>query len=125
VPKKVVYIEDAEEMHDLVKLVLEDPELVTVAAFDGEAGLATARAVKPDLILLDLFLPDMSGWDVYRNLRADHKLRDVPVIVLSACHEKIAAALGEDVSAGAVDYICKPFSPVELRASVDRALGLS
>ena len=123
-PKKVLYIEDEPEMVDLVQMVLDDPNLETYPAFSGQAGLEALQAVQPDLILLDLFMPDISGWDIYRHIRKDEKLRDTPVIVLSACHQKIASALGEDIPDGAFDYICKPFSPAELRESVNRALGL-
>ena len=123
-PKKVLYIEDEPEMVDLVQMVLDDPNLETYPAFSGEAGLEALKDVQPDLILLDLFMPDISGWDIYRHIRKDEKLRDTPVIVLSACHQKIASALGEDIPDGAFDYICKPFSPAELRESVNRALGL-
>ncbi|MFQ5409744.1 MAG: PleD family two-component system response regulator [Anaerolineales bacterium] len=123
-PKKVVYIEDEPEMVDLVQMMLQGPDVETYPALSGESGLDTLQQIHPDLILLDLFMPDISGWDIYRRIRANEQLRDTPVIVLSACHEKIASALGEDVPSGAFDYICKPFSPAELRHSVDRALGL-
>ena len=96
----------------------------TYPAFSGKAGLDTLQDVQPDLILLDLFMPDISGWDIYRQIREDEQLRDTPVIILSACHEKIASALAQDVPEGAFKYICKPFSPAELRESVERALGL-
>ncbi len=111
-------------MVDLVQMVLEDPDLETFPAFSGEAGLEALQEVQPDLILLDLFMPDISGWDIYRQIREDVKLRDTPVIVLSACHQKIASALAQDVPEGAFDYISKPFSPAELRESVERALDL-
>lgn len=123
-PKTVVCIEDDIELQDLVEIILRDPDVETVGVFDGRHGLETVRARKPDLVLLDLLIPDISGWEVYRRIREDEGLRDTPVVVMSACPQRVAAAMSGDLP-GLQGYICKPFSAVELRETVDRALGLA
>jgi two-component system response regulator VicR len=78
--KTVVVIEDESEMIDLVRLILERRGLKVVGALTGCEGLETIRRVKPSLILLDLMLPDMDGWEVYRQIKADPELKDIPII---------------------------------------------
>ncbi|MBI3360551.1 MAG: response regulator [Chloroflexi bacterium] len=121
--KTVMCIEDDVDLLDLVERVLREPNIETFGALGAREGLEYLRATTPDLILLDLYLPEMSGWEVYRRIRADERLKHTPVIVLSACHAKVASALGHDLS-GIADYLSKPFSVAQLRTSVDRALGL-
>jgi len=78
--KTVVCIEDESEMIDLVRLILERRGLKVVGALTGCEGLETIRRVKPSLILLDLMLPDMDGWEVYRQIKADPELKNIPII---------------------------------------------
>jgi CheY-like chemotaxis protein len=82
--KTVVVIEDESEMIDLVRLILERRGLKVVGALTGREGLETVRRVKPDLILLDLMLPDMDGWQVYQQIKADPELRHIPIQVITA-----------------------------------------
>jgi DNA-binding response OmpR family regulator len=75
----------------------------------------------PDLVLLDLMMPDLDGWDVYQQMKAQSKTRNIPVIVITAKAQAIDRVLGLRI-AKVDDYICKPFSPNELIASIDRII---
>lgn len=120
--RTVVCVEDDDEILELVDLILQDSQVLTVHAQGGHKGLEAIRALKPDLVMLDLFLPDLSGWEVYRQIRRDEELRNTRVVVLSACNEEVASALSPDLS-GVDAYICKPFSIARLRSAVDQALN--
>lgn len=121
--KVVVCIEDEPEMIDLIKLILRHAEFDLVGAVGGLEGLETVRDLKPDLVLLDLMMPDMDGWEVYRQMKADDALKHVPVIVVTAKAQSIDRVLGLHL-AKVDDYITKPFSPQELLESVSEILGL-
>jgi CheY-like chemotaxis protein len=80
----VVCIEDEPEMIDMITLILERADFKVVGALSGQQGLDVVRQVDPDVVLLDLMMPGMDGWEVNRRMNADEKLRDVPVIVLTS-----------------------------------------
>lgn len=114
-PKKTVLIvEDEKNIVDIVRFNLRREGYETLEAYDGEAGLALAREKKPDLILLDVMMPKMMGFDVCRTLRDEGD--NVPVIILTAREEEEDKILGLEI--GADDYITKPFSMRELMARV-------
>ena len=114
-PKKTVLIvEDEKNIVDIVRFNLQREGYATLETYDGEAGLALAREKKPDLILLDVMMPKMMGFDVCRALRAEGD--NVPVIILTAREEEEDKILGLEI--GADDYITKPFSMRELMARV-------
>ena len=114
-PKKTVLIvEDEMNIVDIVRFNLQREGYATLEAYDGEAGLALAREKKPDLILLDVMMPKMMGFDVCRALRAEGD--NVPVIILTAREEEEDKILGLEI--GADDYITKPFDPIEVLARV-------
>ena len=101
-PKKTVLIvEDEKNIVDIVRFNLQREGYATLEAYDGEAGLALAREKKPDLILLDVMMPKMMGFDVCRALRAEGD--NVPVIILTAREEEEDKILGLEI--GADDYI--------------------
>ena len=112
--KTVLIVEDEKSIVDIVRFNLEREGYAVRTAYDGEAGLNAALEGKPDLILLDVMLPKMIGFDVCRILRekGDH----VPVIILTAREEEADKVLGLEI--GADDYITKPFSMKELMARV-------
>jgi len=112
-PKKILVIEDDLEIADICRDYLHAAGHEGVTAADGVKGLAAARRERPDLIVLDLMLPEMDGLDVCRNLRRDS---DVPIIMLTARVEETDKLIGLEL--GADDYITKPFSPRELAARV-------
>ncbi len=122
--KRVVCIEDEPEMIDLVRLILGRKGFYVIGANGGIEGLETVRREKPDLILLDLMMPDMDGWEVYQQIKADPNLRTIPVIVVTAKAQSIDKVLGLHI-AKVDDYITKPFGPQELLESVEKILGLS
>lgn len=110
----VLVVEDDPHTRELVRLYLERDGHQTLTADNGAAGLAIARASEPDLILLDLMLPGLNGWQVCQELRRSNN--DVPVVMLTARVEEDDRLTGFDL--GADDYITKPFSPREVAARV-------
>lgn len=120
--KRLVYIEDEQEMIDLVRLILSRRGHEVIGANGGREGLEAVRNHLPDLVLLDLMMPDMDGWDVYQQMKAEESTRDIPVIVVTAKAQSIDKVLGLHI-AKVDDYISKPFSPNELVDSVEKVLA--
>lgn len=112
--KTVLIVEDEKSIVDIVRFNLEKEGYAVLTAYDGEAGLAKAREGNPDLILLDVMLPKMNGFDVCRQIRAEGG--SVPVIILTAREGESDKVMGLEI--GADDYITKPFSMRELMARV-------
>jgi DNA-binding response OmpR family regulator len=102
--KKILIIEDEEAISDLISYYLEKEGFITKAASRGEKGLCLVREFMPDLILLDLTLPDMDGFEVCKKVSADYI---IPIIMLTAKSDTIDKILG--IELGADDYITKPF----------------
>jgi two-component system response regulator VicR len=120
--KRVVCIEDEPEMIDLVRLILSRKGFNVIGANGGIEGLETVRREHPDLVLLDLMMPDMDGWEVYQQMKADEGLRNIPVVVVTAKAQSIDKVLGLHI-AKVDDYITKPFGPQELLESVEKIIG--
>jgi DNA-binding response OmpR family regulator len=120
--RKVIYIEDEQEMIDLVRLILTRKGFEVIGANGGRKGLKLVKDQLPDLVLLDLMMPDMDGWEVYQQMKADEKTRQIPVIVITAKAQSIDKVLGLHI-AKVDDYISKPFSPQELLDSVEKVLA--
>ena len=118
----ILCIEDQQEMIDLIRLILSRRNFEIRGANSGKEGLEIIRTEHPDLILLDLMMPEMDGWEVYQQMKADDATRDIPVIVLTAKAQSIDKVLALHI-AKVDDYIAKPFSPQELLTSVDNVLG--
>lgn len=113
-PKTVLIVEDEKNIVDILRFNLQREGYQTLEAYDGTDGLAKARSANPDLILLDVMLPKMNGFDVCKTLRSQGS--SVPVIILTAREEESDKVLGLEI--GADDYITKPFSMRELIARV-------
>ena len=113
-PKTVLIVDDEKAIVDILKFNLEKEGYTTLVAYDGRAGLRLARESDPDLILLDVMLPYMDGFEVCRTLRGDGK--NVPIIMITAREEETDKIFGLEL--GADDYITKPFSVRELLARV-------
>ncbi len=113
----ILVIEDDPNTAKLVAVYLEREGFRAVKAGDGETGLSLARKHKPALVILDLMLPRIDGWEVCRRLR---KFSEVPVIMLTARGEEVDRISG--LTLGADDYVVKPFSPRELVARVRAVL---
>lgn len=120
--KQILCIEDEPEMIDLIRLILGRRGFQVTGAAGGKEGLEKVRQQPPDLILLDLMMPDMDGWEVYQQIKADEKTREIPVIVVTAKAQSIDKVLGLHI-AKVDDYIAKPFSPQDLLNSVDKVFG--
>lgn len=117
----VIYIEDDREMIDLVSLILNRRGFRVKGAQGGREGLALVLEDQPDLILLDLMMPDMDGWDVYHQIKANESTRNIPVIIITAKAQEIDRVLGLHI-AKVDDYLCKPFRPQELLDSIERVI---
>ncbi len=121
--KKILCIEDESEMIDLIKLILERKGFEVLGAVGGKEGLEVIRREMPDLILLDLMMPEVDGWEVFRQMKADEQMKDIPVIVVTAKAQSIDKVLGLHI-AKVDDYVTKPFGPQELLASVNKVLAM-
>jgi len=117
---KVLIVDDSQHALAIAKARLAREKLEIVCAHSGQAGLEAARRERPDLILLDVDMPGMSGFDVCRQLKGDIDLGMIPVIFLTASSSTEDRVKGLDL--GAVDYVTKPFDVFELRARVRAAL---
>ncbi|MEI6863674.1 MAG: response regulator, partial [Candidatus Omnitrophota bacterium] len=119
--KKILIVDDEKQLVSLVRLHMEMSGYEVLSASDGEEALAVANRDKPDLMILDLMLPKIDGWEVCKRLRAESKSGDIPVIMLTARSETEDKLKGFEC--GADDYMTKPFSPRELVARVKRVLA--
>ena len=110
------------EMIDLMRLILGRRGYDVHGATGGLDGIKKVKETLPDLVLLDLMMPDMDGWEVYQQMKADDAMRNIPVIVVTAKAQNIDKVLGLHI-AKVDDYIAKPFGPQELMDSVEKILG--
>jgi DNA-binding response OmpR family regulator len=117
----ILCIEDEPEMIELFRLILGRSNYNVVGAASAQEGLVKAAEIRPDLILLDLMMPEMDGWEMCQRMRINKELRDIPVIVVTAKAQTIDRVLALKV-AKVNDYITKPFGPQELLESVDGVL---
>jgi DNA-binding response OmpR family regulator len=114
---KILIVDDEKQIVEIVKAYLEREGYRTIVAYDGKSALTLARKEHPDLIILDLMLPEITGWDVCRTLRAES---DVPIIMLTARDDTTDKIIGLEL--GADDYVSKPFDPKELVSRVRAVL---
>jgi two-component system alkaline phosphatase synthesis response regulator PhoP len=119
--KKILVVDDEKDLTTLVSLHMKMAGFEVLTANNGEKALDLSREEKPDLIILDLMLPKIDGWQVCERLRQDIATQDIPVIMLTARAETEDKLKGFE--SGADDYVTKPFSPRELVARVKRVLA--
>jgi twitching motility two-component system response regulator PilH len=120
--KKVLVVEDSPTIMEIECGILESAGFETIRAEDGIEGIQKTREEKPDLILLDIKLPDMDGYQVCRLLRSDESSKSIPVVMATASQvEKKDEFWG--MEAGADAYLVKPFEPEELIETVGKLLG--
>jgi DNA-binding response OmpR family regulator len=117
----VLIADDDPDILDLITFKLEQAGHTLITATDGTTALAEARRTFPDVALLDIAMPGLSGLDVCRELRADAATSSIPVILLTARAQESDVEIGFEV--GADDYLTKPFSPRELVSRVAAVLG--
>ena len=119
--EKILAVDDELDILQLIEMTLISDGFEVVTASNGIEALERARIHKPDLILLDLMMPEMDGFEVIKNLKQTPNMRNIPVIMLTAraqAHERI-----EGLSAGADDYITKPFELEELKLRIESILA--
>lgn len=121
--KKVLLIEDDRVAAELIKESLAGEGYEVAWVNDGASGLAQVRKAPPDLLLLDLMLPKMSGLDICKAIRSDENLNRLPILMLTARGDEMDRVVGLEI--GADDYVTKPFSPRELAARVKALLRRS
>ncbi|MEA2007838.1 MAG: response regulator [Chloroflexota bacterium] len=120
----LICVEDEPEVTELVQIILQREGYEVLGAKGGREGLALIREKLPALVLLDLMMPDMDGWEVYQQLQAEDATRDIPVIVVTAKAQSIDKVLGLYIAK--VDgYITKPFKPSELVQKIQEVLSES
>lgn len=121
--KKILLVDDEIQLADMVKMRLEANNYDVITASGGIEGLEKAEKDNPDLILLDILMPDMDGYQTLEKLKENSETESIPVIMLTA--EGQADDLTRSVSLGAIDYVVKPFSPVTLLEKIKTALQLT
>jgi CheY-like chemotaxis protein len=120
--KAVMIVDDERQIVELIRLTLGD-EYDFIEAYNGEEALEKARKKKPDLILLDIMMPGMDGYEVAKRLKSDPETRDIIIAMVSAKKEDHDILTGIDV--GAISFITKPFNPFELQEKVQELLQLT
>ncbi|HEV8533884.1 MAG TPA: response regulator [Methylomirabilota bacterium] len=113
----ILVVDDEPPIVDLVRFTLEDADVRVVEASDGAEALVVARRTIPDLVLLDVHMPRLDGFEVCRQLRSEPALARIPIVMLTAAGREADRARGR--AAGADEYLTKPFSPLALLALVE------
>jgi two-component system alkaline phosphatase synthesis response regulator PhoP len=121
--KRILVVDDDPEIVRLLRAYLEQSGYQALCAYDGESALHIIRRERPDLVLLDLMLPERDGWEVIRMVRSDESLKTTPIILLTARVEDQDKIIGLEL--GADDYVTKPFNPREVVARVRAVLRRS
>jgi two-component system alkaline phosphatase synthesis response regulator PhoP len=111
-PKKIMVVDDEPYIARVIKFKLEQEGYIVISANDGITGLNKIREEKPDLVLLDVMMPGMTGYEVCQKIKGDAELAGIPVVILTAKGQERDREQG--FSMGASDYITKPFSPNRL-----------
>lgn len=115
--KKILIVDDEDDILHFLDLVLREKGYEVETATGGQEALTKAQLMRPDLVLLDIMMPQMDGWEVLKLLRVDEETANIPVAMLSARTEARDRVQG--LQEGAVDYICKPFSLQELVGKIE------
>jgi two-component system response regulator VicR len=123
-PRRVVCIEDEQDVIDLMRLIIERHGFEFIEARGGIKGLETVRRMKPDLVLLDLMMPGIDGWEVYDTLTSEAQTKDIPIVIVTArAHHD--TRVGEMRVAHAENLVTKPFGPAQLIDTIERVLRSS
>jgi CheY-like chemotaxis protein len=125
---KVLVVDDEPDAVEFVRAVLEEAGYEVISASDGVAGLATARAESPDVVILDVQMPGKDGFTVFSEMAKDEQLGSVPVIMLTGVGQRIgvgfsAEAMGEYYGTEPAAYVEKPVDPAALQEAVQRVLS--
>ena len=120
--KKILLIDDEVDLVDLVKMRLEASDYYVEPLYTSARAMEIAKRERPDLIILDIMMPDKNGFEVCRELKADRKTKDIPVILFTAKSHVKESVKKDYESVGADDYILKPFEPGDLLIKVQKIL---
>jgi two-component system, OmpR family, response regulator VicR len=120
---RVLCIDDEPGVVELITLILKSQNIQVEGANSGPEGLDVMRQNPPDAVLLDIMMPDMDGWEVYRQMKEDDKLKDIPVIIVTARNSSFEEIIARE-RAGVNDYVTKPFVPNDLRSSLSKVLNM-
>ncbi len=121
--KKILVVDDEELTTQLAKTFLEKHGFNVITAFDGEEGLRMAKAENPDLILLDVMLPYMDGFEVCKKLKESDNFKNIPILMFTA--KGLISDIEKGQAVGADEYIIKPFSGKALVATIRKHLGIT
>ena len=117
---KIVIAEDERDIRDLITFTLQFAGHEVISAANGAEAVEAVRREKPDIVLMDVRMPRMTGYEACRHIKADEATQDIPVVFLSAKGQE--AEVKEGLEAGAMDYILKPFAPDQLVSRVQEIL---
>lgn len=120
--KRIMIVDDEPDTVDLVKLVLETEGYETTAVYSGQEALEKINVERPDLVLLDIMMPQLDGWAVRKEIVENEDTKDIPVVMLTAKAQPLDKMIGLHV-VGVTDYITKPFGRQELIDRVKKVLG--
>jgi two-component system response regulator VicR len=120
---QILCIDDEPGVIELIGLILKPQNIQVKGANSGREGLEAMRQNPPDAVLLDIMMPEMDGWEVYRQMKADDILKNIPVIIVTARNSSFEEIIARE-RAGVNDYVTKPFVPNDLRKSLAKVLGL-
>ncbi len=126
--KKVLIVDDEPDAVDFSKEIVEGEGYTVVTASDGGKGLAAMRRENPDLVILDVQMPDMDGFEVFQQMKKDESLKAIPVVMLTGIREKVGIGFSADemkdyMGERPTDYIEKPIDPAKLREAINKVLG--
>lgn len=119
--KKILIADDNENIREALTYLLEDEGYKLSLAKDGTEALKKVKSVRPDILFLDIMMPEMNGYDVCRLIKSDPDLRSTYVIMLTAKGQALEQERGKEV--GADEYVVKPFSPIEILSKIKKILG--
>ena len=120
--KRIVHVEDKPEVIEATRFLLKSKEYEVLGAIGGQKGLEVIKQEKPDLVILDLMMPGMDGWEVYKQMKADRNLSNIPVIIYSARSQSTEAERLEMYKYKRDEYLEKGISRQELIEAIERAL---
>lgn len=127
--KKVLVVDDENDAVTVLETILTEQGLDVITASDGEAGLKKVKSESPDLVFLDVQMPKMSGFDVFRILREDEKTKEIPIIMLTGVEEKIGIGFSKDdmkdyFHEEPQEYLEKPIEPEKVISAVKKVLKI-
>jgi CheY-like chemotaxis protein len=119
---RILCIDDEPGVVELVSLILKSQDIEVEGATSGVTALEMMRQSPPTVVLLDIMMPEMDGWEVYKEMQADEQLKHIPVIIVTARNSSFEEVIARERT-GVSDYLTKPFLPNDLRNSLSRVLG--